>query len=614
VLSDSPSGLPSSAPSQAEPSSVFPNDREIDFGVGGLTFARKAYRIAGIPAGPYTSIMCQLKDDPSLLLVESKEKGSAVTLFAFVDFPSDKVDPTPIYAELEYMGSGISTTRNHLLFIFSGLMKVVPNTVKSVLQMMGESKMENHIVDTLDMFISVWPSLEYEQMFNDAWRLLRDYFYDTNMNGIDWVQMHTRYKDLVKRCSKREELDNVLAQMAAELSALHVFVYGGEYSDPMHGDEKLKKINQIASLGASFERSVEYKGYIVTSVANRDPDYNLMDGKAIYSPLSDKVMELSGQRGLEKGDVIVGINGESVMRVPDMHMLLRGMAGRSVRLDVLRQPATRRELQNITETGEGDFKPKPVIAVPLSQKDGDNVRYAAWEWGTREKAQSLAKAKGFSVGYIHMRSMSGPADMDAFARGFFSDYDKQALIIDVRHNRGGNIDSWLLDILQRKAWMFFQGRATNVNNGGLGWDQQFAFRGHIVVLIDEKTSSDGEGFSRGVSELGLGRLVGKRTWGGGIWLSSDNHLVDGGIATAPEIGTYNDNFGWGLGIEQQGVEPDVEVDNNPRVAFDGRDQQLEKAVEVLDQWLKEEPLVQPKPPAAKRDMSLPVDVENCAAK
>lgn len=220
-------------------------------------------------------------------------------------------------------------------------------------------------------------------------------------------------------------------------------------------------------------------------------------------------------------------------------------------------------------------------------------------------AEQLAAEKGFSVGYIHLKSMSGPDDINAFVRDFFPAYDRQGLIIDVRHNRGGNIDAWLLEILQRQSWMFWEGRATNIRNGGLGWDEQFAFRGHIAVLIDEKTSSDGEGFARGMSELGLGRLVGKRTWGGGIWLSSDNVLVDGGIATAPEIGTYNDKFGWGLGIEQQGVEPNIEVDNNPRKAFDGIDQQLERAIGMLDNWIRTMPIVEPKDPKAKRDMSEP---------
>ena len=158
--------------------------------------------------------------------------------------------------------------------------------------------------------------------------------------------------------------------------------------------------------------------------------------------------------------------------------------------------------------------------------------------------------------------------------------------------------------------MYWKSRTTNITTGGLGWDEQFAFRGHIVVLIDEKTSSDGEGFARGVSELGLGKLVGTRTWGGGIWLSSDNHLVDGGIATAPEVGTYNNKFGWGLGIEQMGVEPDVVADNDPRETFDGRDEQLEKAIEVLRDWIKDEPVVLPKDPGPHRDMSY---TEECPA-
>jgi tricorn protease len=166
-----------------------------------------------------------------------------------------------------------------------------------------------------------------------------------------------------------------------------------------------------------------------------------------------------------------------------------------------------------------------------------------------------------------------------------------ALIIDVRNNRGGNIDSWILDVLHRKVWMYWQSRT---NEETTLWNSRFAFRGHLIVLMNEHTSSDGEAFARGVSELGLGKLVGKRTWGGGIWLSSDNTLVDGGIASAPEIGTFNDRFGWGLGIEQMGVEPDFEVDNNPRSAFKGEDAQLTQAVSILKDWLDKEPITFPK--------------------
>lgn len=116
-----------------------------------------------------------------------------------------------------------------------------------------------------------------------------------------------------------------------------------------------------------------------------------------------------------------------------------------------------------------------------------------------------------------------------------------------------------------------------------------------------------------MSELGLGKLVGTRTWGGGIWLSSDNKLVDGGIATAPEVGTYNANFGWGLGIEQMGVIPDVLVDNNPRETFGGRDEQLETAIDLLKDWLVDEPIVMPKNPGSHKDMSLNKEAEGCSA-
>jgi tricorn protease len=144
------------------------------------------------------------------------------------------------------------------------------------------------------------------------------------------------------------------------------------------------------------------------------------------------------------------------------------------------------------------------------------------------------------------------------------------------------------------------------------WNSRFAFRGHLIVLINEHTSSDGEAFARGVSELGLGKLVGKRTWGGGIWLSSDNRLVDGGIASAPETGTFNERLGWGLGIEQTGVEPDFEVDNNPRTAFNGEDAQLRKAITVLKEWLEREPVSFPNPLTPK-NINIQRAVDDCSA-
>jgi len=601
----------------------YPTDVEISFGEQSddMVFARRAYIISEIPASDYFFIH-QLPDDPSIILGEKTGSGSAqISVYAIGTFPQNSMDSMPIVISGLYLQNvGISSDRKFMHFTYSGRTKVISNTADGFMTTFASDISDDYtktfvknIVDTDQWSLSVWPKLEYQQLYSDAWRMLRDYYYDPNMGNVHWDAVYERCQPLVTRCGRREELDDVLAQMASELSALHVFVYGGEYNDPLHGYGSLRRANEIASFGVSMERSIEWSGYVIKDIPETDPDFNPLDGKMMYSPLSDKTLKLSGQSGLKPGDVIVGVNGEGVMSVPDIHMLLRGMSGRSVRLEVLRiNSRSTFSIANRRKMTE-NYVSEPLIAVPLSPGKAENLRYAAWEWKTRKNAKDLAKQNGFTVGYMHLRSMSGAEGEDSFVRGFYPDFDKQGLIIDVRHNHGGNIDSWLLDVIQRKAWMYWQGRATNITTGGLGWDEQFAFRGHIVVLIDEKTSSDGEGFSRGVSELGLGKLVGTRTWGGGIWLSSDNVLVDGGIATAPEYGTYNGQFGWGLGIEQMGVNPDIVVDNNPRKTFDGTDEQLERAISVLKEWLEAEPIVMPKNPGQHKDMSLNKNAEGCPA-
>jgi C-terminal processing protease CtpA/Prc len=590
---------------------VFPKDMDIEFGPVDLTFARQSYRIANIPNANYVDILSQIPDDGSLVLIERDEGKDTLTMKVFLpdDFPSDQYDSkafTPVIRKLA--GSDLSTSRDYFYLVFApdGAIRVVPNSLKGIAGLLSDPELDDSVVDHDGLHLSIWPSLEYRQMYEDAWRMLRDYFYDPDMTNIDWPEIHRRYLPLVERCSKREELDDVLIQMASELSALHVFVYGGEYNSPTHGDKALTRANDVGSLGASLKRSPQWKGYEVTMIPEADPDFTKIDQvKTIYSPLSHQSLRMSGQRGLQAGDIIVGVNGESVMRVPDIHMLFRGKAGKSVRLDVLRLASGPSPTDgNQTISDENEVAVEPLIVVPLSPEAADDLLYQAWEWKTHQMANDLATKAGISVGYVHLQDMSGPEAEDAFARGFFPNYHKQGFILDVRHNRGGNIDAWVLDVLQRKPWMYWQSRAFNPSNGGLGWDEHYAFRGHVVVLLDEKTSSDGEGVSRGISELGLGKLIGTRTWGGGIWLASDNHLVDGGIATAPEIGTYNEHMEWGLHIEQMGVDPDVVVDNDPHETFTGSDKQLERAIEELKKWLEEEPVVLPTPPEKKKDMSM----------
>jgi tricorn protease len=182
------------------------------------------------------------------------------------------------------------------------------------------------------------------------------------------------------------------------------------------------------------------------------------------------------------------------------------------------------------------------------------------------------------------------SDIARWARDFYPVFNRAGLIIDVRHNSGGNIDSWVLEKLMRKAWMYWQGRI-----GTPYWNMQWAFRGHVVVLCDEGTASDGEAFTEGFRRLGLGRVIGTRTWGGEIWLSSSNVLEDRGIATAAENGVYGPEGAWL--IEGHGVDPDSVVDNLPGATYRGQDAQLDAAIAYLRTEIKAHPTPVPPPPS-----------------
>lgn len=486
----------SGSDSNNEPTPVTIPDVSISFGGPSekISFARRSYWVSEIPAANYFHLS-QLQDDSSLLLAEIDDTGSGIiTYFSEGSFPNNSITSIPLNIPgLSLQNLGLSSDMNFIYFTFSGMTKVIPNKLSDFSSLfLSDGSFNLNIVDTSNWAVTIWPQLEYQQMYADAWRLLRDYYYDTKMGGVNWEIVYERYLPLVRRCGRREELDDILKQMSSELSALHVFVYGGEYNDPTHGDIQLASLNDVDSLGAMLERSIEKGGYVIKEIPQLDPDFKPMDGTAIYCPISDLTLRNSGQRGLQVGDIITAVNGENVLNSPDINALLRGLAGMSVRLEVVRTSSPS-SFSLSDESENQQISREPLIVVPITSQSSANLRYAAWEWKTRNMAKELAQNAGFSIGYMHLRSMSGAEGEDAFVRGFYPDYDKQGLIIDVRHNNGGNIDSWLLTSLQRKAWMYFQGRATNITNGGLGWDEQFAFRGHIVILVDEKTSSDGEG-------------------------------------------------------------------------------------------------------------------------
>lgn len=392
---------------------------------------------------------------------------------------------------------------------------------------------------------SLVPREEWRQIFTESWRMLRDYFYDRGMHQVDWPALRQKYLPLVDRVSDRTELSDVIAEMVAELSTLHIFV---RYGDERDGSDQINP----AALGARFARDEAAGGWRVERIYQSDPNY-----PNSLAPLRRPEVNL------QVGDLITAINGRPTLAEPQLELLLRNQAGRQILLEV--------------KTG-GTNVARPVVVKPITNERESDLRYDDWEYTRRLAVEDLGKGQ---LGYLHLRAM-GTENIAEWAREFYPVFDRQGLIIDVRNNRGGNIDSWILGKLLRQAWFYWQPRVGNPT-----WNMHYAFRGHVVVLCNERTASDGEAFAEGFKRLGLGKVIGTRTWGGEIWLSARRWLVDSGMASAAELGVYGPEGQWL--IEGHGVDPDIVVDNLPHATFQGRDAQLEAAVKHLQELIARDP-------------------------
>jgi tricorn protease len=394
---------------------------------------------------------------------------------------------------------------------------------------------------------SFMPRESWRQMFTDAWRLHRDYFYDPGMHGVDWKANLAKHLPLVDRVTDRAELNDVLTYMMSEISALHTAVQPGDVRASPE-----EEAAPTASLGAQLARDEAAGGWRIEHIYEGDPDY-----PDKLSPLTRPGLHIA------VGDVVVSINGTATLGVPDTESLLRNQAGRQVLLHV--------------KPGAGG-EPFDAIVTPLNSADAASLRYTDWEQTRRHRVETVSDNQ---ISYVHLRAMGNP-DYAQWARDFYPIINRSGLVLDLRNNRGGNIESWLLARLMRKSWMWWAPRFGAVNE-----NMQSTFRGHLVVLINESTASDGETMANGVRRLGLGTLIGTRTWGGAIWLRSINTLVDKGIISAAENGSFIAGEGWT--IEGEGLTPDIVVDNNPASTFRGEDKQLDAAIAKLKELIAKDP-------------------------
>lgn len=390
---------------------------------------------------------------------------------------------------------------------------------------------------------SLNPKSEWQQLYKDAWRMERDCFYDTNMHGLDWDAMYTKYLPLVHRVSSRSELNEVLAELTGELSVLHTFVFGG--------DLRSNSLSvPVGSLGANTSRDVKRGGFRIDHIYQSDPDF-----PERQSPLSDPYLDI------KVGDIITMVNGKDALTVTDIGELLLNQAGKQVRLAVKRGNASKEII--ITVWGDAYW-----------------LKYRDWQYTNRLKVEAASNQQ---IGYLHM-SANSDWDIGHFYREYFPVANKQGFIIDMRNNQGGYISSLLLQMLHRQVWMY------RVDRTG----EPIERIPHMVVLVNERTGSDGEVFAEGFRRLGLGSTLGMRTWGGFIALHYGNKLSDNGVVSAPMHAAYSNEGIWL--VEGHGHVPDMVVENLPWESFQGKDAQLEAAVAFLQQQIALKPNVIPLPP------------------
>jgi tricorn protease len=407
---------------------------------------------------------------------------------------------------------------------------------------------ESGWIDLDRVKVSVAPDAEWRQMFQEAWRLQREHFWVEDLSGVDWDEVHGRYLPLVDRITTRSEFSDLLWELQGELGTSHAYEFGGEYRPSPYYEQGF--------LGAEWEYDGEAGGYRVRRLVRGDT----WDAEAT-SPLLRPGVDV------RLGDLVLTVNGQPLgARVTPGERLVN-QAGNEVALVVRR---------------DGEEEPRTVTVKALESETP--ARYRDWVEGKREHVHRATDGR---VGYVHVPDM-GPDGFAEFHRGFLVEHDHDAMIVDVRANRGGHVSGLLLEKLARRRVGYSFGRWY----GPRPYPQESP-AGPLVALTNEAAGSDGDIFSHTFKLLGLGPLVGKRTWGGVIGIRWRHRLADGTVTTQPEFSFFFDDVGWR--VENYGTDPDIEVDNAPHHYREGSDPQLERAIAVALELIRQHPPHRPNP-------------------
>jgi tricorn protease len=400
-------------------------------------------------------------------------------------------------------------------------------------------------IDLRRIRVSIVPHAEWEQMYREAWRLQRDQFWTEDMSGVDWQTVYRRYLPLLSRVATRAEFSDLLWEMQGELGTSHAYEIGGDYRPEPRYDQGF--------LGADLHYDPETDSYRIGRIIQGD-----VWDEAAGSPLARPGVNI------RPGDRLVALGGQRVGREIPPQALLVHQANTEVLLTIA--PAA----------GE----PRTLTVKTL--RDERPARYRDWVESNRHRVHEATDGR---VGYIHIPDM-GARGYAEFHRGYLAEVVRDGLIVDVRFNGGGHVSQLLLEKLARRRVGYVVTR----------WGEpasypSYALLGPMVALTNEAAGSDGDIFSHVFKLLGLGPLIGKRTWGGVVGISLRGRLADGAMATQPEFSFWFKDVGWR--VENYGTDPDIEVDITPQDHVAGRDTQLERGLDEILRRLAEQPPERP---------------------
>ncbi|MGV8039229.1 MAG: PDZ domain-containing protein [Thermoanaerobaculaceae bacterium] len=418
----------------------------------------------------------------------------------------------------------------------------------AVIEVKPDQKLEKKL-PTGELLMTVDPPAEWRQIFTDAWRLERDYFYDPKLHQVDWNAMRERYGKLLDDCVTRWDVNFLIGELIAELNASHSYRGGGDTEKPIEAG--------VGLLGADF--ALEGGAYRIARILRAAP-YDV-DGR---SPLAEPGVNV------KEGDYLLAVNRRPLDPSRDPFAAFVGLAGKTVMLTVSSKPSLEGAREVLVQTLEDEYR----------------LRNLAWIEANRQRVERLS---GGRIGYIYVPD-TGVEGQTELVRQFRGQFTRDGLIIDERFNSGGQIPDRFVELLNRPLYNFWGVR------DGRDWQwPPVAHSGPKAMLINGWSGSGGDCFPFYFKQAGLGPLVGMRTWGGLIGISGAPELIDGGGVTVPTFGIYSTDGQWI--IEGHGVEPDVEVVDDPGLMAKGSDPQLEKAVELVMAELTRNPPSKPAKPA-----------------